>query len=115
MRMKSKVMKFKIIFGLFFLLLPTFSFADGELIDKLLGEVEKQYPHAIIIRENNFSDEVRKHVKPSEVINGDFDCNGLQDIAIQIYHDGKIKLRDTAKSYSIRVTLFSDVSNSEDL
>ncbi len=72
--------------------MATALFADCDWLDKLSEEIQKQYPQATIIRQSDFSDEVKKYAKPPELVTGDFDCNGLKDTALQIYHEGKIKL-----------------------
>jgi hypothetical protein len=72
--------------------MATALFADSNRLDKLSEEIQKQYPQATIIRKSFFSDEVRKYAKPPELVTGDFDCNGLKDTVLQIYHEGKIKI-----------------------
>ncbi len=71
--------------------MATALFADSNRLDKVLEEIEKQYPQATILRQSFFSDEFKKYAKPPELVTGDFDCNGLKDTALQVYHEGRIK------------------------
>ena len=84
-------MKFAIVIFLI-LFTVTVLFANGNYLDKLSEEIDKQYPQAIIIRQSFYSDKVKKYDKPPEFVTDDFDCNGMKDTALQIYHEGKIKL-----------------------
>jgi hypothetical protein len=87
-------MHYRVILLVFFLFLFTISvFAENKLSDKLMKEINAQYPEAYIIKKEDFSPYILKHAKNIQtLISGDFDCNSIRDDALQIHHGGAIKL-----------------------
>jgi hypothetical protein len=78
---------------LIFLLLPVNVLCEDKLDNGLLKEIEIHYPQARTIEKKDLSPHIIKHNKHIQVsIIGDFDCNNIKDNAIQIYHNGVIKL-----------------------
>lgn len=83
-------MWYRMMLIIFLLLLPFSAIAENEFSIKLLKEIGTKYPKAYIIQKDDFSPFYRNEAQT--VVSGDFDCNGIKDNAIQIYHDGVIKL-----------------------
>lgn len=83
-------MRYRMVLIIFLLLLPVGTFAENEFDSKLLKEIEAKYPKAYIIQKDDFLPFYRNEARV--VVSGDFDCNGIKDDAVQIYHDGVIKL-----------------------